>query len=552
MAHEKLSPRQKMIGMMYLVLTAMLALNVSKEAVEAFKNVDKGLSKTIQNYAAKNSTIYEAFDRAAAQNPVKAGPARDKAYMVKQRSDELFDYIQDLKIEIIKKTEGDDTPAVVGREIVIDEVKKIDQRDVPSEVLIGAHEAGKGNDLKALIDSYREDMIRDVLEGKNPNLEESLRNIFNTDDVTTKEGEKVPWVNDNFQTLPVVAVICILSKMQVDVRNAETDLLNFLYEQIEARSYKFNKLVATVKPSSTYVMQGNEYTAEVFLTAVDTTQTPSITVGEYRTTTAADGSVKYEMVGDYVTLPIDQSGKGIYRVRATSIGQKTWGGLITIKAPDGTLVSYPFKESYSVGAPNVVISPTAMNVLYANIDNPIDISVPGVGSDKIRATMKNGTIARGRTKNSRGEFFPGEWIARPEVVGQNAQIIVSAEISGKIQSFAPMEFRVKAIPKPVAKFANVTGNASLSKDIILAQQAVFADLEGFDFDLRYNVTEFRMTYNEKGFDIYRDSKSNRITPEQRQILNSLTRGKKLYIENIKAVGPDNRPQDLSPIIITVN
>lgn len=552
MAHEKLSPRQKMIGMMYLVLTAMLALNVSKEAVEAFKNVDKGLSKTIQNYAAKNSTIYEAFDRAAAQNPVKAGPARDKAYMVKQRSDELFDYIQDLKIEIIKKTEGDDTPAVVGREIVIDEVKKIDQRDVPSEVLIGAHEAGKGNDLKALIDSYREDMIRDVLEGKNPNLEESLRNIFNTDDVTTKEGEKVPWVNDNFQTLPVVAVICILSKMQVDVRNAETDLLNFLYEQIEARSYKFNKLVATVKPSSTYVMQGNEYTAEVFLTAVDTTQTPSITVGEYRTTTAADGSVKYEMVGDYLTLPIDESGKGIYRVRATSIGQKTWGGLITIKAPDGTLVSYPFKESYSVGAPNVVISPTAMNVLYANIDNPIDISVPGVGSDKIRATMKNGTIARGRTKNSRGEFFPGEWIARPEVVGQNAQIIVSAEISGKIQSFAPMEFRVKAIPKPVAKFANVTGNASLSKDIILAQQAVFADLEGFDFDLRYNVTEFRMTYNEKGFDIYRDSKSNRITPEQRQILNSLTRGKKLYIENIKAVGPDNRPQDLSPIIITVN
>lgn len=552
MAHEKLSPRQKMIGMMYLVLTAMLALNVSKEAVEAFKNVDKGLSKTIQNYAAKNSTIYEAFDRAAAQNPVKAGPARDKAYMVKQRSDELFDYIQDLKIEIIKKTEGDDTPAVVGREIVIDEVKRIDQRDVPSEVLIGAHEAGKGNDLKALIDSYREDMIRDVLEGKNPNLEESLRNIFNTDDVTTKEGEKVPWVNDNFQTLPVVAVICILSKMQVDVRNAETDLLNYLYEQIEARSYKFNKLVATVKPSSTYVMQGNDYTAEVFLTAVDTTQTPSITVGEYRTTTAADGSVKYEMVGDYVTLPIDQSGKGIYRVRATSIGQKTWGGLITIKAPDGTLVSYPFKESYSVGAPNVVISPTAMNVLYANIDNPIDISVPGVGSDKIRATMKNGTIARGRTKNSRGEFFPGEWIARPEVVGQNAQIIVSAEISGKIQSFAPMEFRVKAIPKPVAKFANVTGNASLSKDIILAQQAVFADLEGFDFDLRYNVTEFRMTYNEKGFDIYRDSKSNRITPEQRQILNSLTRGKKLYIENIKAVGPDNRPQDLSPIIITVN
>ncbi len=552
MAHEKLSPRQKMIGMMYLVLTAMLALNVSKEAVEAFKNVDKGLTKTIQNYAAKNSTIYETFDRAAAQNPVKAGPARDKAYMVKQRSDELFDYLQDLKIEIIKTAEGDDTPAVVGREIIIDEVKRIDQRDVPSEILIGANQNGKGYDLKDMISNFRDDMIREVLEGKNKSIEESLINIFNTDDGINKDGEKEPWVNLNFQTLPLVAVITILSKMQVDVRNAETDLLNFLYEQIEARSYKFNKLVATVKPVSTYVMQGNDYEAEVFLTAVDTTQTPQITVGDYTTTVNADGTVKYEMVGNYITLPIDDAGRGVYKVRASSLGQKTWGGLITMKAPDGTLVSYPFKESYSVGAPNVVISPTAMNVLYAGIDNPIDISVPGVGSDKIRATMKNGNIDRGHVKNTKGENFPGDWKARPQTVGQNAQIIVSAEISGKIQTFAPMEFRVKSIPKPVAKFANVTGNANLSKDIIIAQQAVFADLEGFDFDLRYNITEFRISTVEKGFDVYRDSKNNRITAEQKQILNGLTRGKKLYIENIKAVGPDNKPQDLAPIIITVN
>jgi len=552
MAHEKLSPRQKMIGMMYLVLTAMLALNVSKEDVEAFKRVDKGLTKTIQNYAAKNSIIYETFDRAAAQNPVKAGPARDKAYMVKQRSDELFDYLQDLKIEIIKRAEGETTLAVVGREIFIDEVKRIDQRDVPSEILIGANQNGKGYDLKDMMSNYRDDMIREVLDGKNKSIEESLINIFNTDDGINKSGEKEPWVNLNFQTVPLVAVICILSKMQVDVRNAETDLLNFLYEQIEARSYKFNKLVATVKPSSTYIMQGNDYEAEVFLTAVDTTQTPVITIGDYTTTVNADGTVKYEMVGNYITLPIDDAGRGRYKVRATSLGQKTWGGLITMKAPDGTLVSYPLRESYSVGAPNVVISPTAMNVLYAGIDNPIDISVPGIGSDKIQATMKNGTIERGHVKNTKGENFPGDWKARPKTVGQNAQIIVSDKIGDNTQTFAPMEFRVKPIPKPVAKFAGVTGNATLSKDIIVAQQAVFADLEGFDFDLRYNVTEFRVSTTEKGFDIYKDSKGYVLTQEQKQLLNGLTRGKKLYIENIKAVGPDNKPQDLAPIIITVN
>ena len=551
MAHEKLSPRQKMIGMMYLVLTAMLALNVSKEAVDAFKKVDEGLTKTIENYAAKNSIIYEAFDRAAAQNPTKAGPARDKAYEIKQRSDELFNYMQDLKIEIIRTAEGEDTPALNGREIIIEQVQKIDENNVPSEILIGANENGKANDLKALMASFRDDMI-DIVGGKNISIEESLRSIFNTDDQLNKDKEMERWENFNFQALPLVAVITILSKMQVDVRNAETDVLNFLYEQIDARSFKFNKIVATVKAPSTYVMQGNEYQASVFISATDTTQTPEIRVGNFTTTSNADGTKTYEMVGDYTTLPLDETGKGVYKARATSIGQKSWGGLITMKAPDGSVVSFPFKEEYSVGAQNVVVSPTAMNVLYAGIPNPIDISVPGVGSDKVRATMTNGTIGRGKVNNSAGAPFPGDWKAEPQNVGQIAQIIVSAEINGKQQTFPPMEFRVKQIPKPVAVFAQAQGEARVSKDVLVAQAAVFANLEGFDFDLRYTVTEFKVSINDKGFDFSESSTNNRLTEAQKGLITRLTRGKKLYIEGVKAVGPDKKPQELNPIIITVN
>ncbi len=550
MAHEKLSPRQKMIGMMYLVLTAMLALNVSKEAVEAFKKVDEGLTKTIENYAAKNSLIYDAFDRAAAQNPTKAGPAKDQAYDVKQRSDELFDYIQDLKIEIIKTAEGDDTPAINGREVIIEEVKKIDENNVPSEILIGANENGKAYNLSALIDSYRDDMI-DICDGKNISIEESLRSIFNTDDQINKDNEKERWENFTFQALPLVAVITILSKMQVDVRNAETDVLNLLYEQIDARSFKFNKIVATVKAPSTYVMQGNEYQASVFITATDTTQAPEIKVGQYTTTSNADGTKTYEMVGDYTTLPLDETGKGIYKVRTTRLGQASWGGLITMKAPDGSLVSYPFKEEYSVGAQSVVVSPTAMNVLYAGIDNPLDISVPGIGSDKVRATMTNGTITRGKVNNSAGSPFPGDWKALPQNVGQVAQVIVSAEINGKQQTFQPLEFRVKQVPDPVAAFANVSGEARVSRDIILAQSGVLANMEDFDFDLRYTVTGFTVSINDKGFDFSATSTSNRLTAEQRGLLDRLTRGKKLIIEGVKAVGPDKRTRDLAPIIITV-
>jgi gliding motility-associated protein GldM len=551
MAHERLSPRQKMIGMMYLVLTAMLALNVSKEAVEAFKKVDKGLTKTIENYAAKNSIIYEAFDKAAAQNPAKAGPARDKARDVKQRADELFDYIQNLKIEIITTAEGAATPAVKGKEVIIEKVLKIDENNIPSQILIGSNFQGKAFALKTLMATYRDDMIT-MVGGKNMSIEESLKSIFNTDDGLDKSGDKERWETLTFQALPLVAVITILSKMQVDVRNAETDVLTFLYEEIDKRSFKFNKLVPTIMANSTYVMQGNEYEASVFISATDTTQAPEIKVGNYTTSTSADGTPKYEMTGDYITLPLDEMGKGIYKVRASSIGQKSWGGLITLKAPDNSVLSFPFKSEYSVGAPNVVVSPTAMNMLYLAIENPIDISVPSVGPDKIRATMKNGTITKGQVKNYKGEFFPGNWVASPAVEGQIAQIIVSAEINGKQQTFAPMDFRVRRVPDPVGQFAGVSGSGDVTLGEIRATQGVQAILKDFDFELRFVVTGFKLTFEDRGLYTEKESTSNRITDEQqRDILSKLTRGKKLYFEKIKAVGPDKKERILSPIIITV-
>ena len=551
MAHERLSPRQKMIGMMYLVLTAMLALNVSKEAVEAFKKVDKGLTKTIENYNIKNTVIYDQFEKAAALNKGKAGPARDKAFEVKQRADELFKYMQDLKIEIINTAEGEGNLAVVGNEVVIEEVKRIDENNIPSQILIGANEDGKANTLKALIASFRDDMIQ-IVGGKNISIEESLKSIFNTDDGKDKSGDKERWENLNFQTLPLVAVITILSKMQVDVRNAETDLITFLYEQIDARSFKFNRILPMVTTNSTYVMQGNTYEAQVFITATDTTQAPEIKVGSYTTSSNADGTPKYEMTGDYQTLINDESGKGIYKVRAGAVGPKTWGGLITMKAPDGSIVSYPFKGDYSVGESNVVVSPTAMNVLYLGIDNPIDILVPGIGPDKMRAVMKNGTIGKGKAKNSKGEFFPGNWVAMPEVEGQIAQIVVSAEINGVQQQVGTRDFRVRRVPDPIASFANKMGEGSATKAEISASEACFALLKDFDFDLRFTVTEFTLSFDDKGFNVSESSTNNRVNDKQKALLTKLVRGKKLYVEKVKAVGPDKKVRDLSPIIITVN
>ncbi len=532
MAHERLSPRQKMIGMMYLILTAMLALNVSKEAIEAFKKVDRSLTQTIANYVSKNNLIYSEFDRAAAENPTKAGKFKTAAYEVKARADEAFNFIQDLKIEIITKAEGEDTPAIKGNEVIIEEVKRIDDNNIPSEVLIGASENGKANTLKALINDYREFLVS-TLDGNNPNAEAALLSSLNTDDGHDLDGQPARWENLTFQTLPLVAVITILSKMQVDVRNGETEVLNYLYSQIDAAAFKLNKLVPIVIPNSNYVTLGSDYQAAVFISAADTTQLPVVTV---------NNSV----------LPLDDAGRGIYRVRASSTGPKRWGGIISLKGPDGSTKTYPFDATYNVGEPNVVVSPTAMNVMYFNILNPIDVSVPGVSPNNIKIRVVNGSYTTEKVKNSKGVSFRGNWAVKPNAVGQNVQIIVSAvDNTGKSTTYPPIDFRVKPVPPPTAVFAG-KNTGSVAKNTAAAQTGVYATLPDFDFDLVYKVTGFTVLYTDNRGDFEEQSTSSALTQKQKDLINRLTRGKNLFIKDIKCLAPDGRTLDLNPIILKID
>jgi gliding motility-associated protein GldM len=533
MAHEKLSPRQKMIGMMYLVLTAMLALNVSKEAVKAFKKVDKSLTLTIENYKKKNNILYADFDRAAAENPAKAGKYKTAAYAVKERADEMFNYIQGLKIEIIKKADGPDAPAVTGTDVNIDLVQKYDENNIPSEVLVGASEGGKGTNLKAALDDYREFLIT-TLEGKNPLTEEVLRKSLSTDPGKDENGQTEPWANNMFQTLPVVGAIALLSKMQVDVRNAETEVLNNLYAQIDASSFKFNKLKAIVIPDANYVTVGSDYKAVVFISATDTTQTPNIVVG--------NGN-----------LPLDDMGRGVFTSRATApAGSRTWGGVINLKSPNGVVVAYPFTSTYTVGEPNVICSPTAMNVMYFGIPNPIDVSVPGFSPNQISINVVNGVQTAERVKNSAGQDFRGTYFVKPASKQQDVQIIVSTkDANGKTVTYKPYTFRVKSIPKPEGVFGGKS-LGSIAKNTALAQTGVFAKLNDFDFDLVYKVTGFSIFTAGRMGEFEEFSTSGSLTQKQKDLLQSMNRGQTLIIKSIKAIGPDNVPIDLAPIVLKID
>jgi gliding motility-associated protein GldM len=544
MAHGKETPRQKMIGMMYLVLTALLALNVSKEAVEAFKVVDESLNQTTEINVERNTQVYADFNQKAATNPVKAGPWRDKANDVKSRADEMYDYIQNIKLEIVKTAEGEDSEAINGDQIVVENIHKIDENNVPSQIMIGANMDGRAYDLHHAIDDYRSFLL-EVIGNKNAKLVESIKKTLDTSDMTDPGGEKVSWEIHNFHTLPLIAVITILSKLQGDIRNTEGLTLNYLYSQIEANDFKFNKLEPTVIANSNYIMKGGEYQAEVFIAATDTTQKPQVLIGKYQEVKLPDGTKTYKMVGKYQILPVDKRGRGVYKVPATSVGDKQWGGLIRIKAPSGDTISFPFEGEYTVAQPNVVVSPTAMNVFYVGVANPVDISVPGVGSDKISATMTNGTIKKGKTKK-----FRGSWIVRPHTPGKPAQVRVIANINGKKVSFPPISFRVKRVPPPVAKVAGKKGG-SISKAALAAQNFVMAEMENFDFDLKFKVTSFRMSVTLKGFTYDEISKSNRLTPKMKGYIQQMRRNSKVIFEDIKAVGPDGVTRKLNPLVFTI-
>ena len=531
MGHGKETPRQKMVGMMYLVLTAMLALNVSKEAVKAFVKVDEALTLTVANYSKKNDLIYKDFDRAAAENPAKATKYKNAAYSVKERADESFNFCQGLKIEIVNTCDGPGNAAVVGNEVLSEKILKFDDSNVPSQILIGADETGKANDLKANLNEYRDFLIT-VLEGKNPTIEESLRKSLSTEPgKNEKTGETERWENATFQTLPTVAVIAMLSEFQVNIRNAETEVLNYLYTQIDASSFKFNKLTAIVIPTSNYVTLGSDYEAQVFISASDSTQKPVITVGGAQ-------------------LPIDESGKGIFKARATKIGPVKWGGIIALKAPDGSTKSYDFTSEYAVGEPNVIVSPTAMNIMYQGIPNPIDVSVPGVSPSDISIKVTNGTFTTEKVKNSKGEAFKGGWAVRPNQVGVNVQVIVSAKMNGKMVQLAPYDFRVKKVPPPIAVFADKS-QGGVGKSLAMAQTMVLAKLPDFDFDLTYEVTEFKLFFSDKGADYEEPSTSAMLTSKQKNIINAMTRGKTFIIKDIKAKQGTEKPVEVPAIVLKI-
>ena len=563
MAGGNLSPRQKMINMMYLVLTALLALNVSKEVLNSFFEVNTGVVRTTTNFTSKNMETYNAFTAAAELNPVKAGPFRDQALSVKREADAIVNFIQELKYKLVLSTDKSvflgqykdlDGEIIDGNETELTweklskEQKKLpianlsnkENRDMSGEILVFS---GKAKSLKDQINSFEKNML--TIAGDNQVLAFNIKSSLNTDDKNGKGGSsKIPWENYNFLDMPAVGALTLLSKMQSDVRNTEADIIKLLRENIDAGSLKFTSAEAIQIPTSTFVLRGDSFRSQIFISAKDTTQDPLIYVGEYDSISPG----KYEMVGDYDTIKV-LNGKGIFSRRANVTGMQNWGGLISMKTESGTK-THPFKGNYLVANKTAVVSPVNMNILYLEVDNPLQISVPGFSAGEITASISNGSIVP--VKKSSGEYM-----ARPSKKGK-ASVTLYAKINDKRTKMGAVEFRVKEVPPPKAKVQlakQAGGTWMIDKMQLVNSGGVLAELKDFDFKgVRYLITSYRLTGMYKGEQMKEDTKGPEFSPKMINIIKNTKSGNTITISNIKARRVDTKntkERQLDPLVLEI-
>ncbi len=495
-------PRQKMINLMYLVLTALLALNVSSEILNAFKVVDKSLQNSSSNLASANNTLYASLTEKLA-DPKTAEKAKiwePKAEQAKKLSDDLNAYIDGLKSELKKAS---DLTMVDGKESF-----KEDNLDAATRLF---DTQGKGKELQAKLAAYKSAMLEIDPEIKTK-FEKTLP--IDVEPPVGQDGTKKDFTNAYFHMTPTVAGLTLLSKFQNNVKNAENQVVTFCHEQIGAVKIKFDKTGVLVGQSSNYIMPGQEIEITAGIGAYSSAAQPKISIG---------GSA---------SAVVD--GKATYKVAASGAGKHTIPVSVTYLDQDGVSQTKTETVEYTVGTPGgAAIMLDKMKVFYIGVPNPITIS-SGSGWDKTSVSITGGTMSG--SNGNRVVTVSG---------GTAASITVTAD--GKSSKF---DFRVKTIPDPIGMVGPSKGGR-MQSNIFKAQDFLRAELQNFDFDARFNVTGATVYFAGAGFSNSGSIQTASITSGSLAPIKSkmdlCKPGSTVTFDDLKVVGPDGRTRTIPPV-----
>ena len=497
------TPRQKMIGMMYLVLTAMLALNVSADILNGFDMVNDSLNTAIENSKTRNHNLYGDMQALYDLNPTKVGEWLEKANKVKEESDKMFDLLQEFKVGIIALADGKNADPE-GNVIL-----KRDDTNVSGEYAEVGTTKKRGNELKSAIDNYR--IFVEEMFGNDSLRSQIYDAMYNTDPIKKKADEPaVEWVDNTFAHMPAVAVIKMLSKYQTDVRNTEAELLQYFIQQQDAGDFRVNKIQARLIPDSKNVMQGGRYHAEIALMAVDTTKVPTYYLGDNQLESAI------------IDIPCNQVGTYPIKGRLEMIDQY------------GATQTYEFEDQYMVSAPAATVANIDMNVVYKGYDNKMEISVPGIAESQLRVSAAGASISKSGS----------QYICKP-TANEKITITVSAEVDGKVQTVGQKVFRVRPVPSPTS-FLRLPNNELYNPDMENAPKLRRRDLYESTVVAEYADGMLNANFTVKQFTLYIQQgagwdnltvKGNKLTDKEVDRLKKLKAGQKFYFGDIQYTGP---------------
>ena len=518
-----------MINMMYLVLTALLALNVSVEVLNAFKTVNHSLENSNKVVTEKNDLTYSAFQQNLADPQTKqlASVWAPPAFKARQWAADFSNYIETLKTNL-KKESG--LKMVDGKEDYT-----YGDLDAATRMM---DQNGHGPKLYDSLKQFRKNLL-DLLDPKNfpdqsdsvkadlartrAELDKRLPINLTVPPSETGEAEKKDtaenWTIRYFHMTPTVAALTILSKFESDVKNSESQVIDYLHKQIGEVKIKFDQFDAIVSPSATYVMPGDDLSISAGIGAFSSQAKPEISI---------NGSV----------YPVNEEGIAEFKTKAEGTGEHTVNVHIVYAKPDGSKAIKDVPVKYTVGVPSgASIFLEKMNVVYIAEDNPVTISGGSVGAEKVHVSFTNGSI----TKTNGDEYN-----VVPTTPGEG-KIIVNA--AGKEY---PFTVRVKYLPDPTGMVGSHTGGA-LSSAEFKADGGVLARLQASDFQSGFTVLDYKLAASGGGVPQYVEANNNgaRWTGQAAAIVEKCTPGTHVFIDNLRCKGKDGRIRELPGMIFTL-
>ena len=545
------TPRQKMITMMYLVYTAMLALNVSAEVVEGFRSVGTAMTNSNINLQTKLDDTYTNFDVALSNSPEKVQEAYDKAQRVKTLSKGLENFIDSLEYEFIGKISGDEAEIITDisnpkekRKVKIknadgtinpDSLKVAlqiggfswmekgldDTHEAPKFFVTGASTGGikYAEVLKEKVIAYREEVKRILGDDSNKvNYPFDVEKRF-----LNKDKKEVSWEEKNFDEVVAGAGLITLIRMKAETMNTEFDAVNMLYKQVSKGDHSFDQIALISRPKSTYILQGGTFETDIYVGAYDSKQDFVLNIGGKEIHSSDSGSAHYSVV-------------------CNTIGTQKVSGKAIVKGPDGD-TELEITESYTVAEPTGVVMLDKMQVVYAGLENPSTVSASGVDTKNLNASIEGGTL----TPSSEGV---GHYIIRPTPGAKNVNVFVDANIDKKITRVATYKFKVKDIPNPDLMIGiHKSGSANAArKDFTTGDIYVIAQKNpSFEFSVpkgSMKVLSFDLSVGTRQFV---GNQGNKFTPDIQSAIKKASRGDNLVV-TAKVLMPDGKPREIDWIV----